>query len=85
MLRFRSQHLVALLRQGVVVESIAFDKFYGSEASTKSILVGNNRGQIFETVLEAAATKDRSLHLVSIFLSRCACLDCPGGRAAAVT
>ena len=38
--------------QGVVVECIAFDRVYGSEASTRSILVGSRLGQLFETVLE---------------------------------
>lgn len=46
-----------------MIESIAFDKNYGSEASTKSILVGTNRGQFFETSLEPG--KERPFTKVS--------------------
>jgi hypothetical protein len=34
------------------VESIAFDRAYGGEGSTKAILLGTDQGQIFETALE---------------------------------
>lgn len=50
--------------QAGLIESIAFDKFYGREASTKSILVGDNRGQLFETGLEYNSPKDRPLNRV---------------------
>ena len=38
--------------QGLVVEAIAFDKALGSEASTRSILLGTDQGRLYETVLE---------------------------------
>jgi hypothetical protein len=47
----------------MVVESIAFDKAYGSQMSSKPILVGTNRGQLYETVLESSG-RDRTVALV---------------------
>lgn len=35
-----------------MVESIAFDRAYGGEGSTKAILLGTDQGQIYETALE---------------------------------
>lgn len=46
------------------LESIAWDKWYGREASTKSILVGDNQGHLFETALEHNSTKERPLNRV---------------------
>lgn len=43
-------------RQGLVVESIAFDRAYGGEASTKAILLGTDRGQIYETALDYSSS-----------------------------
>ena len=49
--------------QGTVVESIAFDAIGGSESSTKSILVGSSRGQVFEACVESSG-KDKLWTLV---------------------
>jgi len=38
--------------KGVVIESIAWNKAKGGDASTREILVGSNKGQIFETSIE---------------------------------
>lgn len=40
------------LCQGVVIESIAWNKAKGGDASTREILVGSSKGQIFETAIE---------------------------------
>ncbi|EWM23884.1 vacuolar protein sorting protein [Nannochloropsis gaditana] len=46
---------------GVVVEAVAFDAVYGSESSTRSILLGSNRGEFFEAVLERGLGADKWL------------------------
>jgi hypothetical protein len=42
--------------QGLVVESIAFDRAYGGEGSTKAILLGTDQGQIYETSLDFSSS-----------------------------
>lgn len=49
--------------QGTVVESIAFDAIGGSESSTKSMLVGSSRGQVYEACVESSG-KDKLWTLV---------------------
>lgn len=72
--RWNKAHLLSKVK-GVIIESVAWNLALGTETSTKKILLGTNRGLIYETQIEEKDKYFKKIHDL--------CTDEIGGAAAA--
>ena len=59
--RWNKAHLLTKVK-GVVIESVAWNLALGTETSTKKILIGTNRGLIYETLIEEKDKYFKCIH-----------------------
>jgi hypothetical protein len=56
---------LGVVSQGTVVSAIAFDPAGGTDSTTKAMLVGSSRGQVYEASVESSG-KEKGWNLVSL-------------------
>ena len=59
--RWNKAHLLSKVK-GVIIESVAWNNALGTETSTKKILIGTNRGLIYETMIEDKDKYFKKIH-----------------------